>query len=353
MKEIISAISPLDRAAMEKCQERIDNLTKPLHSLEGFENLAVKLAGITKNPRPREFKASIILMAGDEGINEEIKTEGAKQRVFEACQGLCPIQVLAEHVLAKLTIVDIGTNADLAGLPILHKKIAYGTKNIRKGRAMTLAEARRAVEAGIQTAKHEIAKGSSVLGVGAVRAEDSLGSLAVIAQYSNKPLAELTGLADNKTNFTRIQETKLLEEALKVNAPRASDPFDVMSKVGSFEIAGLVGVILGAAAGKRAIVLDGLLASAAALLAADLAPKAKEYLIGSHLVPRPAHKEALERLKLPAYLQHNLTLGQGVGAALGISLLRASLHMLNDMKTFNEAKVAVAEDGPGSLKQKA
>jgi nicotinate-nucleotide--dimethylbenzimidazole phosphoribosyltransferase len=355
--EIISSIKPLHAEAMDECQNRIDNLTKPLNSLQGFEQLACQLAGITGNARPQQFKASIILMAGDHGVAaEDVVITGRKttlQLVEDFCQGMSPIHVFAGHVLVQPVLVDIGITGDLpAAMPIQHEKIAYGTKNIAEGSAMSREEAIQAVEAGIKIAQREIAKGSCVLGIGGIDIDNDVASIATIAAYSPKSLSELTGWNSKTDDGILAMRTRILESVLTVNFPDIHDPWDVLSKVGGFEIAGLAGVILGAAAGRTAVVLDGLLASAAALTAVKLAPQSQNYLIGSHLLPLPAHKCALEMLKLPAYLQLDLGLGQGSGAVLGISLLRASLNMLNDMKTFSEAKVAVAQDGPGALKQK-
>jgi nicotinate-nucleotide--dimethylbenzimidazole phosphoribosyltransferase len=341
IEEIIAAIRPLNSEAMAVCQERLDNLTKPLNSLKGFEQLAVQLAGISGDSRPREFKAGLILMAGDEGVELNESYLGVKKLVTEFLLGACPIQVMAEHIKADIILLDIGAAADLSSLPIHHAKIAYGTKNFRQGAAMSRDEAKRAVTAGIKIAKQAARQGYSVLGIGGLRAEDSLASLAVVAAYSKKPLA----------NLVNKDEQRIVKAVLTVNILDSADPWDVLSKVGSFEIASLVGVILGAAAAKQAVVLDGLLAAAAAIIAAQVAPLSKAYLIGSHKLPGHAHEEALRILAVPAYLELALTMGQGLGAALGISLLRAALYMLNDMKTFTEAKVAVAEDGPGALKQ--
>lgn len=345
IEETISAITPLDSLAMAVCQERLDNLTKPLHSLEGFENLAVLLAGITGNPRPREIKAGLILMLGDEGVESE-RGQDSQELIQDFLNDACPIKVMAEHLAADITLVDIGAAAELSALTIRHEKIAYGTHNFTKEAAMSLEEARRAVTTGIKLAQEAAERGCFVLGIGGLKPEGSLASLAVIAACSGKRAKELIGPSNSGNE-------KILEHALNFNMANPVDPWDILRKLASFEIAGLIGVILGAAAAKAAVVLDGLLASAAALIAIKLAPQAKAYLIGTHEVPGPAHKEALAILGLPAYLELDLTIGQGVGAALGISLLCASLHMLNDMMTFNEAKVAVAEDGPGAVKQKA
>ncbi|MGL5514865.1 MAG: nicotinate-nucleotide--dimethylbenzimidazole phosphoribosyltransferase, partial [Sporomusa sp.] len=164
--------------------------------------------------------------------------------------------------------------------------------------------------------------------------------MAVTACCTGQPIDDLYGA-----------DAKQIRTILTVNCPDKNDPLDILAKVGSLEIAGLVGVILGAAANKAAIVLDGLATTAAALLAVKIAPGAKEYIIGSHIAAEPGHETALAQLGIPAYLQLDISLGEGTGAALGMTLINAALHMLKDMKTFGEAEVAVAQDGPGMLKQ--
>lgn len=320
--ETISSITPLDIKAIEKCQLRLDNLTKPLGSLHFFEKLASQMAGITGNHRPQNLKKSIILMYD----NNETKV-APKNEDFNRLRNL--INVFAEHVLAKMVLVDIKS---LLNLPL--------SCSIAQETAMTHKQAMQAIEAGIKIARQEIKKGVQVLGIGDIGVSNLIPSAAIIACYSNLPLNELTG-----------PDSQFIEATLPGNCPDKNDALDVLSKLGSLEIAGLVGVILGAAANRAAVVLDGQVTSAAALIATKMAPLTKEFLIGSHFPPEPAHKVALELMDLPAYLYLDMYLGHGTGAALGMSLINAALHVLNDMKTFGEAKVAVAQDGPGALKQ--
>ncbi len=341
-EQIISLIKPLDEVAMEKCQLRLDNLSKPLGSLHSFEHLARQIAGITGNPRPRNLPSSIILMASDQGVAAPSVDlpETTAQRIANFCQGTAAINVFAEHVAAQVVVVDIGVGVDLPPFTaVRYEKIAHGTKNITQQAAMTEQQVIQAIHVGIKIAREEVAKGSRLIGLGEMSRDSSIPSIAVIACYSAKPLAELT------------EGNRLIAAALAVNCPDKNDPLDVLRKVGGLDLAGLVGVILGAAACGAAIVLDGLITSAAALVAVKIAPAVREYLIGSHFSVEPAHKEALALLTVPAYLQLDLNLGEGTGAALGMSLVTAALHVLNDMKTFGEAQVAVAQDGPGALKQ--
>lgn len=355
-KDIISLIKPLDVDAMEKCQVRLDNLTKPLGSLHSFEHIAKQMAGITGNPRPNLLQKSIIVMAGDHGIIAEgvslYPPEETTEMVINSCRGAAGVNVFAEHVSANLVVVDVGVGADLPiSLPLHQQKIGYGTKNIAKEAAMTREEAIQCIEVGIGMAQTEIEKGSRILGIGTMGAGSTIPCAAMIACYSGKQPQELLGTGTGISEELLAQRIDVLEKALQLHQIDTADPLDIVSKFGGFEIAALVGVILGAGAGGAAVVLDGLATSAAALIAVQMAPQVKEYVVASHFAVEPAHQIALDLISLPGYLHLGMYGGEGTGAALGISLINASLHVLNDMKTFGEAEVAVAQDGPGALKQ--
>jgi nicotinate-nucleotide--dimethylbenzimidazole phosphoribosyltransferase len=358
LKEVVAMIRPLDEAAMTACRLRLDNLTKPLDSLQALERLAVKMAGITGQPRPRDIAKCIILMAGDHGVAAEgvsaYPAEVTPQMVANFCNGKAAINTFARHAGARLVLVDIGVAAELPALPGLRRaKIAAGTANIAYGPAMTREQALRSIAVGIETVREAVANGAGIIGLGEMGIGNTTPSTAIIACYSQKLLPALTGPGTGLSAAALVRKAAVIGQALAVNRPDPDDPLDVLAKVGGFEIAGLVGVILGAAAGRAAVVLDGLITSAAALLAVKMAPVVREYLIGSHFSCEPAHKEALDIMGLDAYLHLNLRLGEGTGAALGMTLIDAGLGVLNDMKTFGEAAVAVAQDGPGALRQRS
>lgn len=355
LNDIIASVQPLDINSMEKCQIRIDNLTKPLNSLGGLEKLARQMSGIIGH-RPKELKKSIILMAADHGVAYEnvssYPQEVTAQMVKNFCNGGAAINVFAKHVSANLMLVDIGVAADLPLYPNLRReKIAYGTNNIANGAAMTREQAVQAIETGIKVVTEEIDQGVQVIGLGEMGIANTTPSTAIIAAYSSKTVEELTGRGAGLSDDLLEKKRQVIQAALSINKPDCNDPLDVLSKVGGLEIAGLVGVIIGAAANRAVVVLDGLITGAAALIACKMAPIVKDFIIGSHYSVEPAHKVALELIEIPAYLQLDMRLGEGTGAVLGMSLINASLHMLNDMKTFGEAEVAVAQDGPGALKQ--
>ena len=357
LQNTIAAIRPLHAPAMEDCRLRIANLTKPLNSLGDFERLAVKLAGITCQSRPQAQQKSIILMAADHGVAAEgvsaYPQEVTAQMVANFCRGGAAINVFADHVGAELVLVDVGVAAELTHLPgLVRAKVAYGTDNIAQGPAMTPRQAEEAISVGMNVVRRQLDRGCRIIGLGEMGIANTTPSTAIIAAYSHCSIEFLTGRGTGLSADGLIYKQEIVRRALAVNQPDANQPLDVLTKVGGLEMAGLVGVILAAAAGRAAIVLDGLITCAAALIACRLAPLARDYLIGSHISMEPAHAEALRLMDIPAYLQLDMRLGEGTGAALGISLIDASLHMLNDMKTFDETMVAVAEDGPGVLKQR-
>ena len=351
LNELIAAIGPLDEEAIAACQLRLDNLTKPLGSLHGLEHLAARLAGITRRPRPFGLKKCIVLMAADHGVAAEgvsaYPPEVTPQMVANFCRGGAAINVFARHAGADLVLVDIGVAADLPALPGLRReKVGYGTANIARGPAMSRADVLRAVETGARVVREQLAAGAEVVGLGEMGIGNTTPSTAIIACYSGKAPTELAGRGTGLTDAALAHKAAVIAQALAVNRPDPADPLAVLAKLGGLEIAGLVGVILAAAAGRAAVVLDGVTTSAAALIATRLAPAARDYLVGSHFSCEPAHKEALALMGVSAYLHLNMRLGEGTGAALGIGLF-APIHVF---KLFEGVRFApLVEIGLDSL----
>lgn len=287
VEECLSQVRPLCAEAMEKCQLRLDNLTKPLNSLGHFEHLALKMAGIMARPKPYKVKKSIIVFLGTELEDEPVDDPW--------------LDVFTRHIAAEVVTVTIdeATGTEAAG-----------------DKARILA----ALAAGIGAAKRETAKEVRLIGMG------TAGKLAIADDKAAELLSELRSADDHCL-------------------------LNILCRQGVQAIAAMVGGILGSAAGGAAVVLDTLPGCVAALLAVRLHPGIKEYLIGSTLASDPVQNSLLEVLEIPAYLDLDTPLAAGQGAALGMMLVDASLHMLNDMKTFGEAEVAIAQDGPGALRQ--
>lgn len=344
LRETIEQIGALDERAMQLAQERQNNLTKPRGSLGRLEDLALQIAGITGDPMPRLTKKVIITLAGDHGIAEEgisvFPKEVTAQMIYNFLSGGAAINVLARHVGARIVVVDMGVAADIHHERLVTHKIGYGTANMTKGPAMTYEDALRSLEAGIEVLERETEKGVDIVGVGDMGIGNTTPSSAICAVITGAPVRAVTGRGTGIDEVMLERKIEVIEEALRVNQPDRGDPIEVLAKVGGFEIGGMAGVILGAASHRIPVVLDGFISGAAALLAYELQPRVKEYMIAAHRSVERGHACILEYLGLTPLLELNLRLGEGTGAALGISIVDAACKLLTEMATFGEAGVA-------------
>jgi len=341
----LQKIKPLDEAVMEKTQRRLDELTKPQGSLGMLETIAKQIAGITGQVIPELPKKAAILMAGDHGIVKEgvapYPQEVTAQMVLNFVNGGAAMSVLTRHENAKLYVVDIGVATDLPDVPnIIKRKVAYGTKNMAEGPAMTEEEAIRAIEVGIEITEEAISEGAGLIAIGEMGIGNTSPSTAIIATYSGLPVKEVVGRGTGVDDEGLKKKIAAIEKALEVNKPDPAKPIEVLAKVGSLEIAGLTGVILACAANRVPVLIDGFISGAAAVIASEIAPLAKNYMLGSHLSEEPGHKVMLEYLKIKPMLIMNMRLGEGTGAALAMNLVDASLKILREMATFAEAGVS-------------
>ncbi|HDP70688.1 MAG TPA: nicotinate-nucleotide--dimethylbenzimidazole phosphoribosyltransferase, partial [Actinobacteria bacterium] len=278
-----SKIKPLDGEAMELAQKRLDSLTKPLGSLGVLEGLAKKLAGITGNPQPEIGKKTIIVMAGDHGVVEEgvsaFPQEVTPQMVYNFLNGGAGINVLAKHVGADVKVVDIGVAAPLEVSGLISRKIKMGTDNMTEGPAMSKDEAVAAIEAGIDVAEKEINEGVTILGTGEMGIGNTTPSSAITAVFGDISVEEVVGKGTGIDDDGLNQKINIIKKAIQINRPDPTDAIDVLAKVGGLEIAGLAGVILGAAANQIPVVIDGFISGAAALVASKIAPESVNYMI--------------------------------------------------------------------------
>lgn len=347
IEDVIKKIKPLDANAMRAAKERQDFLTKPRESLGILEELSIKVAGIQGSARPKIKNKVIITMAGDHGVTEEgvsaYPSEVTPQMVYNFLRGGAGINVLARHIGARVVVVDMGVAADLNlkdSDGFLKKKIAHGTKNFAKQPAMTREQAMRSIEAGIEVAEEQMKKGTDILGTGDMGIGNTTPSSAIVAAITGEAARKVTGRGTGVNDDTFEKKVMVIERALKLNKPNPKDAIDVLAKVGGFEIGGLAGVIIAGAASRIPVVIDGFISGAAALIAAQLAPQAREYIIASHQSTEAGHRIMLEHMQLKPLLNLNLRLGEGTGAALGISLVEAGVKILNEMATFAEAGVS-------------
>jgi nicotinate-nucleotide--dimethylbenzimidazole phosphoribosyltransferase len=338
-------VEDLDHRLMQQAQARLDHLTKPLGSLGRLESLAKQIVGITRNATPHLSRKVIITMAADHGVTHEgvsaYPQVVSQQMVANFLRGGAGINVLARHVGARVVVVDMGVVGDLPPHPdLVSRKIGYGTRNITQGPAMTLEQACAAIQAGRDIVEREIARDTDIVGTGDMGIGNTTASSAIAAAMTQAPVEQVTGWGTGIDEATHARKVAVIQRALAVNAPDPSDPLDVLTKVGGFEIAGLVGVILGGARARRPVVVDGFISGAAALIAVGLEPRVKSYLLASHVSQEPGHRRVLEHLGLEPLLDLNLRLGEGTGAALAISLAEAACKVLTEMATFEEAGVS-------------
>ena len=345
---ILKEIKPLDSSAMTAAQSRQDSLTKPHGSLGRLEELSIQIAGIKGEAAPKLEHKSIIIMAADHGVTAETVSlypqEVTRQMVLNFLKGGAAINVLAGQIGARVIVVDMGVKGGFQPLPgLLCKMIDFGTQNMMQGPAMTRQQAIDAIESGIQIVEAEMAKRVDIIGTGDMGIGNTTASSAIFAAISSKKPKQITGRGTGIGDKQLAHKIKVIERALSINKPNPKDPIDVLSKVGGFEIGGLVGVILAGAAYRIPVVIDGFISGSAALIATSLSSQARDYLISAHLSAEAGHELLLQFLGLKPLLNLNMRLGEGTGAVLGIALAEAAARTLSQMATFAQAGVSEAE----------
>ncbi|HID20446.1 MAG TPA: nicotinate-nucleotide--dimethylbenzimidazole phosphoribosyltransferase [Methanophagales archaeon] len=344
MEETIEKIEALDERAMSAARTRQANLTKPAESLGTLEDISIKVAGITGNITPKIKDKVIITMAGDHGVTDDgvsaYPKEVTAQMVYNFLNGGAAINVLARHVGARVVIVDMGVAVDISHERLVAKKIAYGTANMAKGPAMTSEDAVRSIEAGIAVFESEAKKGVDIVGVGDMGIGNTTPSSAIVAVITGEDVEKVTGRGTGIDDAGLEKKIEVIEEAIRINNPNNKDAIDVLAKVGGFEIGGMAGVILAAASHRIPVVIDGFISSAAALIAYEIAPAVKDYMIAAHRSVERGHSVTLDYIGLKPLLDLDMRLGEGTGAALGISIVDAACKILDEMATFEDAGVS-------------
>ena len=345
IEDTIQKIRPVNFRLMEKAQEKLNNLTKPQGSLGKLEDFARRIVGISGTLSPVIKRKVIFVMAGDHGVVGEgvsaYPQEVTFQMVYNFIRGGAGINVLAKHIGAEILVVDMGVAKEFPpekGLII--KKVAYGTKNIAKGPAMSKNEAERAIIAGIEVFEDELnRKGINIVGLGEMGIANTSSSSAVVACFTKSKVEEVTGRGTGIDEDQLKNKIRVIKQAIEVNHPDPEDGLDVLSKVGGFEIGGLVGCILAAASHRVPIVIDGFISCTSALIAIELAPLVKDYMFASHDSVEKGHNIALKYIGKVPMFDLDMRLGEGTGAALGISFIEAGVKILTQMATFKEAGV--------------
>ena len=356
LEDVVARIAPADRHAMRSARLRQNRLTKPPGSLGRLEALSMQLAGIFGTERPKPRGKVIIVAAADHGVVAQGVTsypqEVTAQMVLNFLAGGAAISVLARNAGVELVIVDAGVANPLPDHPDLHVLgIGRGTADISLGPAMTREQAEACVNAGVRLAQEAAENGADLIGTGDMGIGNTTASSAIVAALTGRPPSETTGRGTGRNDSELAHKTAVVQRALEVNRPDPGDGLDVLAKVGGFEIGVLAGVVLGGALERRAVVLDGFISGAAALIAHSLCPNVSDYLIASHLSAERGHHAVLSHLGLHPLLDLELRLGEGTGAVLAMSLTEAAATCLSEMATFEEAGVSNKEpddsDGQG------
>ena len=351
LEKTLKKIFPQDSVSREAAKERLDNLAIPHWALGDLMDIAIDIAGITRTIRPTVARKAIITMAGDHGVVAEniskYPSEVTPQMVYNFVSGGAGINALAKQAGAEVFVVDMGVAADLKKLAdakkIINKKVGLGTANIAVGPAMSKAMAQRAIESGIDIAD-ELSKTFDIFGTGDMGIGNTTPSTAIAAVCTGKAVVDLTGRGTGLDDEQLKHKVSVIERALEVNKPNARDGIDILAKVGGFEIGGIAGLILGAAANQKPVLVDGFISTAGALIAQKIEPFVKDYLIFSHRSVEPGHEAMQEILgcKKPL-LDLNFRLGEGTGAAVAMNLVEGAVAILTEVATFEEASVAEAD----------
>jgi len=348
LEQIVSEIQPLDQGAAEAAGRHLDSLTKPPGSLGKLEEVARQLAGMSGKTIPEPGKKAVIVMAGDHGVCEEgvsaFPAEVTPQMVLNFLNGGAAVNVLARHTGADVVCVDIGVNADLEHPQLVSRKIRKGTRNMAVEPAMTEQEAVDAILVGVQVVQELVDQGYSLFATGEMGIGNTTPSSAILAVLTGTEVGTTVGRGTGIDDDRLRHKQAVIERAIERNRPDAGRPLDVLAKVGGLEIAGLTGVILGAALNRCPVVIDGFISSAAALLASRIAPHSASYMIASHLSQEQGHALLLEAVGISPMLRMDMRLGEGTGAVLAFPLIEAAVKIMREMATFANAGISTALD---------
>jgi len=345
MQDILGLIQPPDFKLMVQAMAHLDRLTKPRESLGRLEALAAQYVMITGELKPSVPRGMVFTFAADHGIAIEgvsaYPSEVTGQMVLNFLRGGAGVNVLARHTGMAVRVVDIGVAHDFGSVPdLIHKKVMYGTKNFLLEPAMSRKQAEHAVLVGAELAMEAVEEGIGLVGTGDMGIGNTTPSAAITAVMTGRPVTEVTGRGTGIDDAVHARKISVIQRALDLHRPNRADALDVLAKVGGLEIGGLAGLILGAAAKRVPVVLDGFIAGAAALIAVELQPLCRSYLIASHRSVERGHRAVLDHIRIKPLLDLDLRLGEGTGACLGMSLVCAAIKIYTEMATFDEAGVS-------------
>ena len=345
LTETLGGIRPLDAKALGEAWERQKRMTKPSGALGMLEIISAQLSGLARQcPPPVPEPAAVAVFAGDHGVHAQGVTawpqEVTAQMVANFLAGGAVCNAFANQVGAEVCVVDVGVAGDLPNMPgLLPRKVRPGTADFTTGPALTREEVVRAVEVGIETARDLVAAGNKALLTGEMGIANTTVSAALISVFTGADPAEVTGRGTGVNDEMHAHKIDVVRRALELHQPDASDPLGVLAAVGGLEHAALAGLILGGASLRTPVILDGVSAGAAALVARAIAPEALAACIAGHRSAEPGHVAALTKLGLRPLIDLDLRLGEGTGALLALPVVQSAARAMHEVATFDSAGV--------------
>jgi nicotinate-nucleotide--dimethylbenzimidazole phosphoribosyltransferase len=345
LPDVIAAIEPLDPGAMAEARDRQAQLTKPAGSLGVLEDASVQLCGIQRRCPPTALTRPVVaVFAGDHGVHAQGVTpwpqEVTASMIENFRSGGAAVNVLARQAGADVFVVDVGVAADLApGADLIDHKIRKGTSDLSSGPAMSRDEAVQGLLAGVAVAERLVEEGYDCLLTGDMGIANTTASAALVAAFTGTSVGLVTGRGTGVDDETLSRKVEVIAAAL-LERPVTEDPVETLASLGGFEHAAIAGFVLGAAGRGVPVILDGLIAGAAALVAQALAAESVRYCFAGHRSVEPGHLTALGQLGLRPLVDLDLRLGEGSGAALAVPLVQAAARILAEMATFDSAGVA-------------
>jgi nicotinate-nucleotide--dimethylbenzimidazole phosphoribosyltransferase len=353
IESTIAGIRGIDAECKRKAQEHLDCLTKPVGSLGQLEEVAAQYVAWREEQVPRIAHKAVYVFAADHGITDEgvsaYPREVTQQMVRNFLNGGAAINVLARHTQSDIVVVDVGVDADFQGIPgLVHRKVRRGTRNFAREAAMNEAELNAALQVGIDLAAEASAQGRTLIALGEMGIGNTSAATAITAALTGRPVAELTGSGTGLDHHRRVLKSQVIDQALRLHfgdfSATKPDALEVLACVGGLEIAAIAGMVLGAAAHRIAVVIDGFICTAGAAVACSIAPNSRFAIFAGHLSQEPGHRVLLEHMQLRPLVQLDMRLGEGSGAVLTFPLIESAVHIYNEMATFSSAGVSEACD---------
>jgi nicotinate-nucleotide--dimethylbenzimidazole phosphoribosyltransferase len=351
IRKTIASIRAGNDEYMSAAQRHLDTLTKPVGSLGKLEEVAAQYVALREEKTPSIEGKAVYVFAADHGITAEnislYPRDVTPQMVYNFLRGGAAINVLARLEHSDVVIVDVGVDADFAEAEgLVQRKILRGTRNFAKQAAMTEEEVQAAMKVGIELAEEAKRQGRTLIALGEMGIGNTTSASAIAAALSGLAASQVTGRGTGLDAERCARKAQVIDRALQMHFPQRPavipEPLEVLRRVGGLEIAAIAGMVLGAAAQRIAVVVDGFICTAGAAIACALAPSARAALFAGHLSEEPGHRILLEKMNLKPLLQLDMRLGEGTGAVLAFHLIEASVAIYNQMATFESAGISQA-----------